>query len=96
VGVGPAGEDERGEGPPETAAGDAPPEPPRGETPGDGDLLGVRGRVIAGVVFFALYAISFSLRGLVLPGLVGGVLGGILVYLVFKEVDARRRRRRPR
>jgi hypothetical protein len=87
VGVGPAGEDERGEGAPE---------PARGDPPGQGDLLGVRGRVIAGVVFFALYAISFSLRGLVLPGLVGGVLGGVLVYLVFKEVDARRRRRQRR
>jgi hypothetical protein len=82
VGVEPAGEDERGEAAPE-ARGD-----------GHDDLFGVRGRAIAGVAFFVLYAISFSLRGLVVPGLVGGVLGGVLVSLVFKEVDARRRRRR--
>jgi hypothetical protein len=74
-------------------------EPRREPPPADDehrDLLGMRGRVIAGVVFGALYAVSFSLRGQVLPGLVGGVLGGFLVYLVFKEVDARRRRRRRR
>jgi hypothetical protein len=94
VGVGPAGGDERGEAPPEAARGEAGPEPPRGDSPGHRDLLGVRGRIIAGVAFFLLYAVSFSLRGQVLPGLVGGALGGVLVYLVFKQVDERARRRR--
>ena len=58
------------------------------------DRLGVRGRIIVGIAFFLLYAISFSLRGEPLPGIVGGLLGGILVYLVFKEVENRARRRR--
>jgi hypothetical protein len=58
------------------------------------DRLGVRGRIIVGIAFFLLYAVSFTLRGEPLPGIVGGVLGGILVYLVFKEVEERSRRRR--
>jgi hypothetical protein len=58
--------------------------------------LGVRGRVTVGIAFFLLYAISFSLRGEPLPGIVGGLLGGVLVYLVFKEVENRARRRRQR
>jgi hypothetical protein len=87
VGVGPAGEDE-----PRPQERGAPP-PARGDD-GRPDRLGPRGRAIAGFAFFVLYAISFSLRGLVLPGLVGGVLGGILVYLVFKQMEERSRRRR--
>ena len=58
------------------------------------DRLGARGRIIVGIAFFLLYAISFSLRGEPLPGIVGGLLGGVLVYLVFKEVENRSRRRR--
>ena len=58
------------------------------------DRLGARGRIIVGIAFFLLYAVSFSLRGEPLPGIVGGLLGGILVYLVFKEVENRARRRR--
>ena len=71
-------------------------EPERDERQADShrDRLGVRGRVIAGIAFFLLYAISFSLRGEPLPGVVGGLLGGILVYLVFKEIENRARRRR--
>ena len=71
-----------------------PPEP--GNKPDHHDRLGVRGRIIVGIAFFLLYAISFSLRGEPLPGIVGGLLGGILVYLVFKEVENRSRRRRRR
>jgi hypothetical protein len=64
------------------------------EDDGHRDRLGVRGRIIVGIAFFLLYAISFSLRGEPLPGVVGGLLGGILVYLVFKQVEERSRRRR--
>jgi ABC-type Fe3+-siderophore transport system permease subunit len=70
------------------------PEPHDREPGGHHDRLGVRGRVIVGIAFFLLYAISFSLRGEPLPGIIGGILGGILVYLVFKEVENRSRRRR--
>jgi hypothetical protein len=70
------------------------PEPGKQERDGHSDRLGVRGRVIVGIAFFLLYAVSFSLRGEPLPGIVGGLLGGVLVYLVFKEVENRSRRRR--
>jgi hypothetical protein len=84
VGVEPPGDDD--------SQGEPPPPEPRDAH----DRLGVRGRIIVGVAFFLLYAVSFSLRGQVLPGLVGGVLGGVLVYLVFKEAEERSRRRRRR
>jgi hypothetical protein len=70
------------------------PEPEKKEADGHRDRLGARGRIIVGIAFFLLYAVSFTLRGEPLPGIVGGVLGGILVYLVFKEVENRSRRRR--
>jgi len=49
--------------------------------------------VVVGAGFFATYAA----RGHVLPGLVGGVLAAILLYLVigrFQEQQAQRRRDR--
>jgi asparagine N-glycosylation enzyme membrane subunit Stt3 len=53
---------------------------------------------IVGAVFAAAFSISNVARGNVLPGIVGGVLGGILVYLVLLRVqqhnEALRRRRR--
>jgi asparagine N-glycosylation enzyme membrane subunit Stt3 len=67
---------------------------PGGRPPGD--LLGPRGRVIAGIVVFVLYAVSFLLRGSVLPGLVGGALAGVLVFLLLREAEDRRRRRQRR
>jgi hypothetical protein len=70
------------------------PEERKPEADADRDRLGARGRIIVGIAFFLLYAVSFSLRGEPLPGIVGGLLGGVLVYLVFKEVENRSRRRR--
>ena len=67
-----------------------PPEPPRG---GD-NLLGVRNRVIVGVVFAALYIVTFGPRTGWVPGVISGVLGGIVLFLLLREVDERRRRRR--
>ena len=69
---------------------DPPPEPPRG---GD-NLLGVRNRVIVGVVFAALYIVTFGPRTGWVPGVLSGVLGGIVLFLLLREVDARRRRGR--
>jgi hypothetical protein len=55
---------------------------------------------IVGVVFALAFAITNIARGDVAPGLVGGVLGGVLVYLVLTRVqqhnDMLRRRRRER
>jgi hypothetical protein len=52
-----------------------------------------RARVVIAVAIGAMYAISSSVRGHVLPGVVGGVLAAILCVLVLREVAARRRRR---
>ena len=52
---------------------------------------------IVGAFFGVAFAISGVLRGDVLPGLVGGALGAVLVYLVLLRVsehNAMLRRRR--
>ena len=53
--------------------------------------------LIVAVVFGIAFAASAALRGEVLPGLVTGVIGAILVFLVLKRVtehnEAVRRRR---
>ncbi len=58
------------------------------------DLLGVRNRVIVGVVFAALFMVTYGPRSGWLPGVVSGILGGAVVFLLLKEVDERRKRRR--
>jgi hypothetical protein len=49
-------------------------------------------RVAAGVIVAVAYAVTFALHGQLLPGLVGGALCGILVFLLFSRVQERRRR----
>ncbi len=56
--------------------------------------LSTRAKVGAGAFIAVLYAIGMSLRGNVFPGIVGGVLAGILCFLVLREVEQRRDRRR--
>jgi hypothetical protein len=56
---------------------------------------------IAGACFGALFAITSITRGDVAPGLVGGALGGVVVYLVLQRVQehnetVRRRREQGR
>jgi hypothetical protein len=58
------------------------------------DLLGVRNRVIVAVVFAALFIITYGSRTGWFPGIVSGILGGAVVFLLLKEVDERRKRRR--
>jgi hypothetical protein len=69
-----------------------------GVEPGDkkphGDLLGVRNRAIVAVVFAAFYIVTFGPRTGWFPGVVSGILGGAVVFLLLREVDARRKRRR--
>jgi hypothetical protein len=52
---------------------------------------------IVAAIFGAAFAISGIVRGDVAPGLVGGALGAVVVYLVLQRVqehnDAVRRRR---
>jgi hypothetical protein len=53
--------------------------------------------LIAAIVFGAAFAVATIARGDVAPGLVGGALGGILLFLVLQRVhqhnEAVRRRR---
>jgi hypothetical protein len=63
--------------------------------PARGDnLLGVRNRVIVGVVFAAAYIATFGPRTGWPGAIVSGLLGGVVFFLLLKEVDARRRRKR--
>jgi len=55
--------------------------------------LSTRAKVAAGVVIAVLYSIGMSLRGNVFPGIVGGILAGILCFLVLREVEQRREKR---
>jgi hypothetical protein len=55
--------------------------------------LSTRAKIVAGAFIGVLYAIGMSLRGSVFPGIVGGILAGILCYLVLREVEQRRDRR---
>jgi len=58
------------------------------------DLLGVWPRLITGAVFAVLYIATFGPRSGWLPGVISGVLGGAVVFLLLKEVNERRKRRR--
>ena len=56
-------------------------------------------RALVGAFFAVVFATSSILRDAVAPGLVGGALGGVLVYLVLLRVEqhnAAVRRRRER
>jgi hypothetical protein len=68
---------------------DTPPQRP----PGD-NLLGLRNRIIVGLAFAALYIVTFGPRTGWVPAVLSGVLGGIVIFLLLKEVDERRRRKR--
>jgi hypothetical protein len=55
--------------------------------------LSTRAKVGAGAFIAVLYAVGMSLRGNVFPGIVGGILAGVLCFLVLREVEQRRDRR---
>ena len=66
---------------------------PEDQKPAD-DLLGVRNRLIVAIVFAAGYMATFGPRTGWLAAVVSGILGGAVVFLLLKEVDERRKRRR--
>ena len=72
--------------------------PPRRETPWDHEPrpgrtgLSTRAKIAAGAFVGVLYAGGMSLRGDVFPGVVGGILAGILLVLVLNRIEERRRR----
>jgi len=55
--------------------------------------LSTRAKVATGAFIAVLYAVGMSIRGNVFPGIVGGILAGILCYLVLREIEQRRDRR---
>jgi hypothetical protein len=59
-----------------------------------GFCVSLRAMIGVGVLLGALYAVGMAIRGDVVPGLVGGVLAGVLCVLVLRQVEARRRNRR--
>jgi hypothetical protein len=77
-------------------------EPPRRETPWDHAPrepappppgLSTAKKIAAGAFVGLLYAGGMSARGDVLPGVVGGILAGILLVLVLNRIEQRRRSR---
>ena len=75
-------------------------EPGRGESAGGAprhpvqhEPMSRRNIAILGAVVGVLYAAGMVARGAVAPGLVGGLLAGILCFLVLREVGERQRRR---
>jgi hypothetical protein len=56
--------------------------------------LSTRAKVAAGVFVAVLYAGGMGLRGDWLPGVVGGILAGILLVMVLNRIEQRRRHRR--
>jgi hypothetical protein len=55
--------------------------------------LSTPAKIAASAFVAILYAVGMSLRGDVLPGVVGGLLAGVLCFLVLREIEERRRRR---
>jgi hypothetical protein len=55
--------------------------------------LSTRAKVAVGVFIAVLYSVGMSLRGEVAPGIVGGILAGVLAFLVLREIEQRRERR---
>ena len=66
------------------------PKPPRSP---EEDLLGFKSRLLMGVIFATLYIVTFLPRQSDLPAILSGLLGGVVVFLLLKEVDERRKRR---
>ena len=78
-------------------------EPPRRETPWDHAPrprpepppgLSTPKKVAAGAFIAVLYAGGMGFRGDWFPGIVGGILAGIVLFMVLNRVEERRRQRR--
>jgi hypothetical protein len=55
--------------------------------------LSTRAKAGAGLFVGALYAGGMIFRGDVLPGVVGGILAGVVLFLVLTRIEERRRKR---
>jgi membrane associated rhomboid family serine protease len=56
--------------------------------------VGIAARIIGAVVFAGFYIATFGPRTGWAGGIVSGLLGGVLVYLLLTEAEKRRRNRR--
>ncbi len=63
---------------------------PRPEPPGG---LSLRAKIAAGAFIAILYAGGMGFRGDWLPGIIGGILAGIVLVMVLSRLEQRRRRR---
>jgi hypothetical protein len=81
-------------------------EPPRRETPWDHAPrprprppaqpvigLSLRAKLAAAAFVAILYAGGMGFRGEWLPGIVGGILAGVVLVMVLNRIEERRRRR---
>jgi hypothetical protein len=68
--------------------------PPRHDEPPPRQGLSTGAKIAAGAFIAVLYSVGMSIRGNVLPGVVGGVLAGIVCFLVLREIEQQRRDRR--
>ena len=56
--------------------------------------MGIAARILGGAIFAALYIATFGPRTGWAGGIVSGLLGGVLVYLLLTEAVKRSKRRR--
>lgn len=68
-------------------------EPDKKERRPEDEILGFWPRVLMGAVFASLYIATFGPRTGWLPGIISGILGGAVVFLLLREIDERRKRR---
>jgi hypothetical protein len=61
----------------------------RPTTPG----LSTGAKIFVGAFVAVLYAVGMIMRGDIAPGIVGGILAGVLTFLVLREIELRRERR---
>jgi hypothetical protein len=85
-------------GTPGQAGGAAEPGETRGAAPRRGERplpqpMPKRNVAIMAVFVGVLYAAGMIARGAIAPGIVGGILAGILMYLVLREIGQRQQRR---
>jgi hypothetical protein len=52
--------------------------------------LSTRAKIGVGAFIAVLYAVGMSIRGEVLPGVIGGLLAGVLCFLVLREYERQR------
>jgi hypothetical protein len=58
--------------------------------------VGVKARIVVALLVGAGYAITYTLNGHLVPGLVGGALAAVLLFLVIERFERQTRARRER